>query len=50
MGMTAHVIYEAIDERLGTISPDVHRLIRSSIGFDGLLMTMIYQWRHLAAP
>ncbi|MFZ9073993.1 MAG: glycoside hydrolase family 3 N-terminal domain-containing protein, partial [Paracoccaceae bacterium] len=40
MGMTAHVIYEAIDpERPGTISPEVHRLIRSSIGFDGLLMS-----------
>ena len=40
MGMTAHVVYEAIDsERPGTISPAVHNLIRKSIGFDGLLMS-----------
>ena len=40
MGMTAHVVYEDIDqERPGTISPAVHKLIRRSIGFDGLLMS-----------
>ncbi len=40
MGMTAHVVYEAIDpERPGTISPAVHKLIRKSIGFDGLLIS-----------
>ena len=40
MGMTAHVVYKAIDpERPGTISPAVHKLIRRSIGFDGLLMS-----------
>ena len=40
MGMTAHVVYENVDpERPGTISPAVHKLIRRSIGFDGLLMS-----------
>ena len=40
MGMTAHVVYEDIDpERPGTISPAVNKLIRVSIGFDGLLMS-----------
>ena len=37
MGMTAHVIYEAIDpERPGTISPEV-QINPQLIGFDGLL-------------
>lgn len=40
LGMTAHVLYEAIDaERVATLSPDVIALIREEIGFDGLLMT-----------
>ena len=39
--MTAHVIYEAVDPKLpATISPVVVRdVIRTHIGFDGLLMT-----------
>lgn len=40
MGMTAHLIYEALDpDAPGTQSPAVIDLIRNDIGFDGLLMT-----------
>jgi beta-N-acetylhexosaminidase len=40
MGMTAHVIYTAIDrKRPGTLSRKVVRVIRKELGFDGLLMT-----------
>lgn len=40
LGMTAHVLYEAIDkENVATMSPTVIDLIRREIGFDGLLMT-----------
>lgn len=40
-GMTAHVVYEAIDpDRPATLSPPViSEVIRASIGFDGLLLT-----------
>ncbi len=40
MGMTAHVLYTAIDDKhLATVSPAAIRLIREDIGFDGLLMS-----------
>lgn len=40
LGMTAHVLYEAIDaERVATLSPTVIAIIREEIGFDGLLMS-----------
>jgi len=40
MAMTAHVVYSALDpDRCATLSPDVIRMIRRDIGFDGLLMT-----------
>ncbi|MDP8993462.1 MAG: beta-N-acetylhexosaminidase [Pseudomonadota bacterium] len=41
MGMTAHVLYTAVDaDRCGTLSPLViEEVIRGEIGFDGLLMT-----------
>ncbi|MDJ1008603.1 MAG: glycoside hydrolase family 3 N-terminal domain-containing protein [Paracoccaceae bacterium] len=39
LGMSAHVIYTALDDRPGTLSPVIHKLIRSEIGFGGLLMT-----------
>ena len=40
MGMTAHLIYEAVDpDAPGTQSVAVIDLIRRDIGFDGLLMT-----------
>ena len=41
LGMTAHVVYAALDpERPGTTSPKVvEEIIRGHIGFDGLLMS-----------
>lgn len=39
LGMTAHLVFEAIDPRPATISPVMIELIRRHIGFDGLLMT-----------
>ncbi len=40
LGMTAHVVFEAIDpEHCATFSPAVIAAIRREIGFDGLLMT-----------
>jgi beta-N-acetylhexosaminidase len=40
MGMTAHVVYAALDpDRPATISPTMISLIRDEIGFEGLLMT-----------
>jgi len=40
MGMTAHVVYGALDpDRPATLSPGVIRIIRHEIGFDGLLMS-----------
>lgn len=39
MGMTSHVLYTAIDDVVGTVSPRVINVIRRQIGFDGLLMT-----------
>jgi beta-N-acetylhexosaminidase len=40
LGMTAHVLYTAIDDkRVATLSPDAIALIREEIGFDGMLMT-----------
>ncbi|MBV1867893.1 MAG: beta-hexosaminidase [Marinosulfonomonas sp.] len=38
LGMTAHLVYSAIDERVATMSAPVIGLIREQIGFDGLLM------------
>jgi beta-N-acetylhexosaminidase len=39
MGMTAHLVYDAIDPRPATLSPVMMRLIREDIGFDNLIMT-----------
>lgn len=40
MGMTAHILYTALDnERVATLSPTVIAYIREHIGFDGLLMS-----------
>lgn len=39
MGMTAHLVYEAIDAQPATLSPHMMRLIREDIGFDNLIMT-----------
>ena len=38
-GMSAHLVFEAIDTRPATTSPVMVDLIRRDIGFDGLLMT-----------
>ena len=39
MGMTAHLVYEVIDDTPATLSPRLMRLIREDIGFDNLIMT-----------
>lgn len=39
MGMTAHLVYDALDERPATLSPKVMAVIRDEIGFDNLIMT-----------
>lgn len=39
MGMTAHVVYDAVDETPATLSADMMTLIRTEIGFGGLIMT-----------
>ena len=39
LGMTAHLVYEALDDAPATISPAMIDRIREDIGFGGLLMT-----------
>jgi beta-N-acetylhexosaminidase len=39
MGMTAHLVYEALDAAPATCSPRVMQVIREEIGFDNLIMT-----------
>ncbi|MFW2587359.1 glycoside hydrolase family 3 N-terminal domain-containing protein [Sagittula sp. SSi028] len=39
LGMSAHLVFEAIDPRPATVSPVMVDVIRKLIGFDGLLMT-----------
>lgn len=39
LGMTAHVVYEALDSLSATLSPKTMTYIRETIGFDGLIMT-----------
>jgi beta-N-acetylhexosaminidase len=40
MAMTAHVVFSAVDLECLTLSPHaIERIVRRSIGFDGLLMT-----------
>jgi beta-N-acetylhexosaminidase len=39
MGMTAHLVYDAIDPRPATLSPVMMQVIRDEIGFDNLIMT-----------
>lgn len=51
IAMTAHVVYEAIDQdRPATLSPDVIAMIRSRIGFDGLLMSDDISMQALSGP
>ncbi len=39
MGMTAHLVFEQIDAAPATISAPMMRVIRDTIGFEGLIMT-----------
>tara|TARA_R110002110_G_scaffold21167_11_gene84482 strand:- start:1919 stop:2926 length:1008 start_codon:yes stop_codon:yes gene_type:complete len=39
MGMTAHLVYDALDREPATCSPHVMGIIRDEIGFDNLIMT-----------
>jgi beta-N-acetylhexosaminidase len=39
MGMTAHLVYDAIDDQPATLSPAVMNVIREDIGFENLIMT-----------
>lgn len=39
MGMTAHVVYDAIDAHPATLSAPMMQIIREDIGFDNLIMT-----------
>lgn len=39
MGMTAHIVYDALDSAPATTSPKLMRMIREEIGFGGLIMT-----------
>lgn len=51
LGMTAHVVYEAIDpDNCATLSPMVLELIRAELGFDGLLMTDDLGMKALSGP
>lgn len=51
LGMTAHVIYDAMDpDRCATLSPIVLDVIRTELGFDGLLMTDDLGMKALSGP
>jgi len=51
LGMTAHIVYPALDpERPATLSPVAIAAIRGEIGFDGLLMTDDISMGALAGP
>jgi beta-N-acetylhexosaminidase len=51
LGMTAHVVYTALDPDLpATLSPACIRAVREEIGFDGLLMTDDLSMRALSGP
>lgn len=39
MAMTAHLVYDAIDDQPATLSPKLMQIMRDEIGFDGLIMT-----------
>ncbi|MCL5778546.1 beta-N-acetylhexosaminidase [Limibaculum sp. FT325] len=51
LGMTAHIVYEAVDpDACATLSPACIRLIRERIGFEGCLMTDDLSMHALAGP
>lgn len=39
MGMTAHLVYEALDDKPATLSRKMMQVVREEIGFDNLVMT-----------
>jgi len=39
MGMTAHIVFPAVDDAPATTSAKAMAMIRNDIGFDGLIMT-----------
>ncbi len=39
MGMTAHIVFEDMDDAPATTSPKMMQFMREEIGFDGLIMT-----------
>lgn len=39
MGMTAHIVFEALDDTPATCSPRMMQVIREDIGFENLIMT-----------
>lgn len=39
MGMTAHLVYDALDDKPATLSAKVMKVIREDIGFENLIMT-----------
>ncbi|WP_421703857.1 glycoside hydrolase family 3 N-terminal domain-containing protein [Aliiroseovarius sp.] len=51
LGMTAHVVFDAIDrDQCATVSPAVHEVIRTQIGFTGCLMTDDISMQALDGP
>ncbi|QUS35607.1 beta-N-acetylhexosaminidase [Falsirhodobacter algicola] len=50
MAMTAHVVFAALDDRPATCSPILVDVIRTQIGFDGLLMTDDIEMGALSGP
>ena len=51
LGMTAHIVYDAIDpDACATLSPAALGLIRGELGFDGLLMTDDLSMKALDGP
>lgn len=51
LGMTAHIVYDAIDpDACATLSPTAIQLIRDELGFDGLLMTDDISMGALSGP
>lgn len=51
LGMTAHIIYSDIDPELpATLSPEMLRVVRQEIGFNGALMTDDLSMHALSGP
>lgn len=49
MGMTGHLVFEALDDQPATLSAKVMQMVRSDIGFDGLIMTDDISMKALSA-